>query len=250
MTTRERKATERHYAEQGAVGVALVSKVKPRFDSIDPENLSDSIGQFTKIVLPLVQQHARASRGLATRYYADMRRYADVSDDFRPELVGLPDFDHVQAVVKWATDKLWSDKGGPGTTGEQLAAALTKTAGGLQKATLDVGRNQIIDAVQQDRKARAWAREARPDACWFCKMLAGRVYAKIEDAGGGDEDNRYHDHCHCQVVPVFGKYEAPAHVREWAAIWERPEVKNVGGMRAKQRAFRQALEGREIKFRR
>lgn len=40
--------------------------------------------------------------------------------------------------------------------------------------------------------------------CAFCLMMASRgaVYKTLESAGGGGDENKYHLHCRCSVVPV------------------------------------------------
>jgi hypothetical protein len=123
----------------------------------------------------------------------------------------------------------------------------------LEKLVADTSRQQLVDNSLQDQRATGWAREARPDACWFCAMLASRgaVYSTAEAAGltyeHGMPANSYHAHCHCQVVPVFGHYEPTAHVRQWQNLWQK-STKGVTGA-DKAWAFQEAYEGRKIKRR-
>lgn len=93
---------------------------------------------------------------------------------------------------------------------------------------------------QSDRNSarpRAWARRLTGnDNCGFCVMLASRgaVYGSAAAAGGTpprgfthDIDallTKYHDHCDCEVVPVWtskdwpGKQQAEALYEEWLRV--------------------------------
>jgi len=119
------------------------------------------------------------------------------------------------------------------------------------KMVADVGRNELIEAIEADRQARGWARVTRPGACAFCLMLAtrGAVY-KDEGAAGRDSNvkfvgagsYKFHDHCRCTIQPLFGAiYEPPEHIREAKRLY-RESTKGEGD---KLNAFRRALEGRQ-----
>lgn len=257
------ESTENNRKAQAAIGIALATALAKAWPIIDVTRLKMTIPLFTKAATAIVQQHASAARGLSVAHYADMRHHAGVTGTYRPPLVDLPSADQVQASVKWGTQDLWTPTGGSLPNSTVIEQAQANVSAALEKAVDDVDRNQIIAATESDRQARVWAREAQPGACWFCSMMAtrGAIYTSAEAAGKADPDdgqmptgldkqgkefvNRYHDHCKCRVVPVFGQYEPSAHTREWQALWDKtmnpPGGKPITGMDAMQTAWRKAF---------
>src|SRR5690606_18440933 len=75
--------------------------------------------------------------------------------------------------------------------------------------------------ARQDVETVSWARHARPDACEFCTMLAGRgaVYRSQKTVGavfgptregsasGGQLEAKFHDWCRCTAAPTFYRIE-------------------------------------------
>jgi len=156
----------------------------------------------------LLQQYARGSASLAARDYLRRRTDAGILSSFRPALASAPSPQHFAKTLDWVYADSQTD----------LAGAEKRMEGAMTRLALNTGRFTTIAAVEKDRRARLWARETRPGCCYFCAMLAGRgaVYTSAHSAG---EDNEFHNHCHCVVVPVFGEYEPTAHARQWAAEW-------------------------------
>jgi len=92
-------------------------------------------------------------------------------------------------------------------------AAGSVSAGKIDQAGIDAGRETIEYAQSRDRRVMMVARGTGPNPCAFCALLAGRgfVYAsrskagaqKASDVYGEDatgEINRYHPNCHCYPV--------------------------------------------------
>lgn len=89
--------------------------------------------------------------------------------------------------------------------------ARARLDGVVQRAVYDGARETTM--VNVSRSGSHWARDARVDACAFCRMLATRsaVYRTNESAG-----TRVHDHCHClPVEDRAGSYVPPDHVARW-----------------------------------
>lgn len=245
-------ASDTHRLAQTGLSIVAVRAIEHAFVSLDLHRLKATLPEFTQSIAAIVRHYAPASSVLAIRHYTEQRLEAGVGGTFRP-IPGDPvPLAQIAANVSRATKPLW----GPSP---DVEAATTSLEGAVGRLILDAGRNTTIDNVASDRMATGWAREARPDACWFCAMLAtrGAVYSSAAaagrvkassplDAGGlGIPDakgfvNRYHDHCHCSVVPVFNAYEKQAHVRDWTALWNS-STSRANGMAAKQAAFRAAL---------
>lgn len=140
--------------------------------------------------------------------------------------------------------------------GEQLAIsgrwALTQTnpvtalSGNATRQVMNASRDTVI--LNAQRENVRWVRQAKLNACGFCKMLATRAAKSIERYGYSSEGvrldketgdyitvvvgrrgrggsplrgkrklgSKYHDACRCIAVPVRDKnYEPPDYVQQW-----------------------------------
>ncbi len=126
---------------------------------------------------------------------------------------------------------------------EQLAAnarwALTQTnpTTALQRSGQRQFFQQHRDTVllNVEREGVGWAREARPGACGFCRVMATRVltmgfggapglYRSELTAGASAhrKDAEGHDGCRCIGVPIRGgePYTVPGYVHDWLDDYE------------------------------
>jgi len=254
MATQSASDSEQtNYAAQAAVAAAAALAIKKAFSLIDPTNLRLTLPKFITAAQAVTSQYGAASRSLAVAHYADLRQHAGVSGNFQPKPVNLPPSAQVESAAGWATTDLWSPTNGTLPDEKVRQTAEDKASQAFERLVLNVGREQLVTAAEDDSDAIAWARSARPDACWFCAMLAtrGAVYTSAEAAGQADPEegetpigldsqgkefvNRFHTNCRCQIVPVFRSrktYEPAAHVRQWQALWNqtmRPNGKDGPG---------------------
>lgn len=122
-----------------------------------------------------------------------------------------------------------------------------------ERAVFNASRDTVLDNVVREDGAR-WAREARPGACSFCKLMAlrGAVYwtetsaltvtgrtlarkrlvpgTRIGGDGGEvgvrrgtrDYGESYHNSCRCLAVPVRpgDTYEMPDYAQSWAQNYQ------------------------------
>lgn len=223
-----------HQAGQEALAAALIRQLVQAWNAIlDTAHLKRSLPELSAAVAALVHRYGMASAAVAADYYDAARADAGVRGAFTviPAQPAPPE--QVDAGVSWATRNLWRPD-----PDEQ--AARTMTEGVAQRLALDAGRNTILGAVRDDRKAIGWAREPQPGCCAFCAMLATRGSAYVSRKTAAFQA---HDHDRCLPVPVFTAYEPPAHVREWQALW-RDSTRGYSGKGA-IKAFRQAYEGRK-----
>lgn len=237
-----------HYVAQSAVLAAAGEAVRsswPDAGAMSPQEFRESL---TVVVQSLVERYGRAVAALAADQFETLRDKAGVTAPFRVPNVDMPPIEKVESGVRWATQDL-----APGATDAEVEAAKTKVAGVAQKDVGDVGRNQMIEAIEADTEARGYARVTRPGACSFCTMLAtrGAVY-KTQGTAGADQDARFlgegrfkfHDHCHCTVEPLFGRhYEPPAHIRQAKALYDSATESERGHDKAN--AFRRAWEAQQ-----
>lgn len=230
-------------AQAAQAGLAVIvaqtlANALPTVDLGDPV----TIRRFTVMARAVVAKFAPASATLAARSYMRTRREAGVTRPYRVSAAAPPAADDVQAAVEWAVRNQFV----PAPDMASFDADMTSS---VQKLVQDTGRRTVIENVRRDPAASAWARVTEPGACSFCIMLAARgaVYkadtvdfkAHVRhDGSGGD--------CRCHAVPVFGRYEPTAQVREWQDLWQKV-VTDQGRTGADARAaFRQAVEDRPV----
>lgn len=115
-------------------------------------------------------------------------------------------------------------------------AAGSVSAGVVDQAGIDAGRQTIEHAQSRDRRVLMVARGTGPNPCAFCAMLASRgfVYTNRKTAGeinaslvyGEDARgliNRYHPNCHCYPVTRWADIPdptAPGRSEEYSQLWE------------------------------
>ena len=129
-----------------------------------------------------------------------------------------------------------------GADGDKALDRLTHTT---QRAVYDGARETTL--LNVERNNIRWARDARPDACSFCRMLATRtdqyLYRSRDTAAA-----KTHDDCHCIPIEVADPddYELPDHVQAWQDEYEKAranagtgETKNIlSAWRAQQPEYR------------
>lgn len=226
---------------------------------IVPSRLQQTVPQWILAVRALVGQYSRASSSLAADYYDAERVAARVTGSFTVPLLDPPPDEQVDESLRWATKDLWPrDPNDPKTTAVQklpieqrLEAAETKSEAVAQKLVTDNGRGTVSSAVRSDRTAVGYARAAALGACAFCKLMATRGMVYKSAAGAGRDANatfsgdasvvKYHDNCHCQLIPVFRgqRFELSPQAAEWARLYQEHAAPYSGDQLNR---FRQALD--------
>ena len=109
--------------------------------------------------------------------------------------------ERLQSSARWAL-------GGDG------AKALTRLQHTTQRAVYDGARDTTL--LNVERNNLRWARDARADACSFCRLLATRtgqyLYRSRDTAA-----TKVHDDCHCIPIEVVNPddYELSDHAQQW-----------------------------------
>jgi hypothetical protein len=150
---------------------------------------------------------------------------------FVPRPAPLPPAEKVEQSIRWAV----SAPIAPDST----ATVESRLSGAVQRYVSNAARDTIT--TNADREGAKWGRQARPDACAFCRMLATRgadylseqaalrvvgrrtksraVPGRLVNVKRGTRDlgEKYHDHCHCTpfVVRPGDSYTPPDYVLEW-----------------------------------
>jgi hypothetical protein len=265
MSSPQSRQADEAQAAQAGLAVALSDALLLLWPSLDLSDLRASLPAFKAAVAVQVQRYAAASSTLAARQYRAQRVAAGVAGAFTPRPADPPPVEQIAQSVDWATQPLWNasvvDHAAAGGTADvadvvvapeapvdepaaappastAIADAKARLAAAAEQHVLNAGRDTIMENVERDRKAKAWARIAEPDACWFCAMLATRGAVYHAQRG----DFQAHDHCRCHAEPVFTAYEPSAKVREWSGLYSKATA-GVYGSKPAQKAFRQAYEG-------
>lgn len=150
--------------------------------------------------------YADAAAVHAAEWYDDARDDAGAAGSFTAEPVEIPGPARYEALVRWGL-----------VEGTSHDAQLALIVGGLQRIIANAHRVTVLENVARDPAGAKWARKARAGACEFCAMLAtrGAAYtskdaALVVGASNGGRvrgprmaGQKYHDHCHCLIVPTW-----------------------------------------------
>ncbi|WP_405408882.1 hypothetical protein [Streptomyces decoyicus] len=130
-------------------------------------------------------------------------------------------------------------------------------AAAADREVLRGGRDLLHRASAADPRTVGWARVTDADPCAWCAMLASRgaVYrssdaAQLKGHAGRNappvdpEDlEKYHDLCHCQVVPVYSRTDwLPEQGSTFRELWDEATDGHTG--RDAINAYRRAIEAR------
>ena len=159
-----------------------------------PEAARDELIEF----LPrLTQLYGDAAAAAAAEWFEGLRAGA-VGTPYEAVLADPVDDTQVAQTVRYAAGHLFT------STPDQALAVLSSAT---QRYVTYMSRATVARNVAHDPARPRWARvPAGAHTCAFCAMLASRgfVYHSEDKAG------RFHDDCHCQIVPEWGR--GPAHI--------------------------------------
>lgn len=196
-------------------------------DSI--ENLTDAaadeietaINRHDMSLKEIVREYVADASQLAKDYHHMLRQaWSEYSGTEFPQFAddGLVDFDRVlwQTVhgvantdypgLKYRDVKSGSNKFG--VTMDDLWPSMDNVddaqqfIGDMISAAL---RSQTQRSIRRDPTNPRWARVPQGKSCAFCTMLASRGFAYTSEEAAGGEGNKYHDDCHCRIIPSWGK---------------------------------------------
>lgn len=233
---------DEHRAAVAGLSTLAVNDLAQQFQSLDVED-AVAVREVMSVVLwDLLNTYGPASATVGADWYDDVREAADAPGEFRSLLADLPDHGRTDSLVRWGVEPLFGDDVDPD-------AALSRMSGGLQRIVMDADRDTVTDNIDADPAKPMFARHASANACAFCALLAtrGAVYRSEQSAlrvvGRGTEikpsrpgerkrgrpakgirargerplGEKYHDDCHCTVVPVFegNEFEEAPYVAKW-----------------------------------
>jgi len=211
----ENPTVQRHYLAQLALSVALTRALQQLWASNAPTAGAQGFRSFRAGLQAVVAQFSLAAASQSRDYYLNVRQDAGVPGVPRVPQIAPPPSSLIDAGLEWAMRA-------QEFTDDVEARILARVEAAMQKAVMDVSREQVVAAVAGDDRALGFRRVPRADACAFCLTLAMRrstrgetddqhlgVYKTRASAGQIPPDalgdtNRYHNNCHCSVQPVFG----------------------------------------------
>lgn len=227
--------------KQQAAQVALVALMLRDFAKVwhllNPSELDKSLPEWIAAVHAIIVRYGQMSATLAADHYEEARLAAKVRKPFHVTLPDDPPEGLVDTGMRWAVRNVWDRN--PETLPERVQAAQTMAENVAIKDVVDLARITTVEAVHEDPEAVGWARVARPDACYFCRMLTTRGGVYTSET----VKFRAHNGCRCTAEPVFkGQlWEPSARVREWTAQYHR--AAKMKGDTLKN--LRRIVEGRE-----
>lgn len=236
-------------------------------DSI--ENLTDAatdeietaINRHDMALKEIVREYVADASQLAKDYHHMLRQaWSEYSDTEFPQFAddGLVDFDRVlwQTVhgvantdypgLKYRDVKTGSNKFG--VTMDDLWPSMDNVddaqqfIGDMISAAL---RAQTQRSIRRDPTKPHWARVPQGKSCAFCVMLASRGFAYASEEAAGGEGNKYHDDCHCRIIPSWGKQTITGYDPDkLLAMWKRSKEGGVNvnaALARMRRSYREEL---------
>lgn len=229
---------------------------------INPSRLQATVPTWIEAVTTVVNQYSEVAASVAADFYDGERIAAGVPGTFTVPLADPPPGEQVDSSLRWATKDVWPrDESSDATVAQlepvdvRLDAAMVKADAVAQKLVADRGRETVRQAVRQDAQAVAYARAAALGACAFCALMASRgaVYATAESAGrdanerfsGNASVAKFHDNCHCAIIPVFRgqRFELSPRAAEWDQLY-RDHAQGYSGDQL--RRFRAAFKEHQV----
>lgn len=195
-----------------------VARVWPKVVALPAPRVAPVMAEVLEAV---AEKYGPAAGAIAADYYDELREGAKASGRFAPAVAALPEAERFKSLAGWGAGPLFGAE-------PDSALALSRMSGGLSRIVQNVGRDTITDAVVSDPAGPTYARHASANACAFCAMLATRGPIYTSSSNAGTLGSKYHDDCHCTVVPVFPgqTYREAPYVKRWREAYaESPSGK-------------------------
>lgn len=249
------QVTATHRTRQGQLNRVLSAELDQLWPLLVSGPKDDTFPVWSARATLLLRQYAQAAAAIGNAAYTAYRGLAvPNAGRFTPPVGALPEIEQIQRSLGWATRNVDVD-----ADPTVLESAKTQAAATAQRHVTNTGRSAVVDAVEADERAVAWARRTDGDPCAFCALMASRgaVYKTRNTAGRdsnlglgrqrhkfvGEGLFKFHDLCACVAVPVFAgeDFELEPHIQAADELYQQVSGPYYG--RAKLDAFRRAYEG-------
>lgn len=127
--------------------------------------------------------------------------------------------------------------------GADGAEGLKRLEHTTQRAVFDGARQTTL--INVDKAGIRWARDARPDACAFCRLLATRTTSLYKSRHTAA--TKVHDDCHCIPIEVANPrdYTLSDHAQQWEDEYRKARA-NAGTGKPKDILSAWRTQGAEI----
>lgn len=230
-----------------------VSAVWPRVAALSADRVAPVMSE---VLMAVADKYGPAAGAIAADYYDELRVSAGADGRFTPTVAPLPDQGRFEALARWGAAPLFganpdpakalslmggglsrvvqnvgretiaeavaSDPAGPRYARHASAnacafCAMLATRGAVYTSSTNAGR------VTGEKLGGTDYRKMRRTGVTRESVLAGSRAATIARGGRKGRDtsqalgDRYHDDCHCTVVPVFPgqRYDEAPYVKKW-----------------------------------
>lgn len=170
---------------------------------LDRERVDETFPAFAQAVAGLIQRRRVQASGIASGFLRAHRLASGVAGSPVIERAGPAPAEKL-ATSLHVTGPVAIKRGMRNGKDAQAAeaSAVVLVAGAVARHVLDAGRETIMQSTIADPSALGWTRNTSPNACGFCKMLAGRA-EDDEFYSESTADFGAHDHCICSAIPVY-----------------------------------------------
>jgi hypothetical protein len=228
--------TEQHRQRQLALRAVVIAQLLQLWPNFNVAEIDASWERMEPAVMAIVSQGRKVSEALSTVYFRQFREAERVSGVV-PNLTLLDNAWETAARVSLRVTGPVAAKQLVSMNSTQVAEkTLVRLGGSVVRIVSNGGRDALRNAVKHDRRAIGYARVTALKPCAFCALLASRgpVYKSRESA-----DFEAHDHCSCQVEPVYFRDAAwPGRGREFQALYKE----STRGKKDLLNSFRHAYE--------
>jgi len=242
--------TRQQQLAQLAIRSSMLRGLLTLWGTVDPLDLSGTIGRFATAGATVVQAGHQESASLALRYVEAFRRAEGAPGVLAFTLGGPPDAGAVAGLLRGAG---LSGVVNARRRGSSRPAAVrngfVKVSGTATSVALDGGRDVITEATAADRAATGkWQRVASGGACAFCAMLASR--GPVFEARSARFET--HPGCSCTAEAEFEGSALPATSQQFRDEWKQAqrEIDVSGTDNDALNAFRRLREDRPVDGRR
>lgn len=211
------------------------------WQSLDTEDAAGSAEALRQFLPDLVDSYLPVAAEVGAVFYDEARDQAGVAGAFAATPVGAANAGRIQATISWGVAPLFRSDPITERPAPDPDLALSRLSGATQREVAEGARQTVVDSVEKDPAKPRFARHASANACTFCRLVAtrGAVYRSAASAGDG---HKYHDNCHCVVVPVWkNDYEPAPYVSGWESAYVKARRDGAADTKSVLAHMRQSL---------
>lgn len=204
--------------------------------TFDPSDVRRSWAAFHREAMPVIADAHGRSSALAQQYFNSFREASGVPGRAVASTARPLDVERARRALEYSS-KITTLRGiAAGKTPTQATnTALTRTLGTSTRLASEGGRQTLINTVRDDPQASGWQRITGDNPCEFCAMLSARGGVYSRDGA----DFEAHDHCGCEVEPVYGRRQLDERQQEFKRLYDEAAKGSSDPLREFRRAYRQ-----------